>query len=307
MFLEFLTSPWGIVTIVAVSLVLVITISIPLYRVLFKRFYDIILSFVAIILLLPLLLLLMIMGRIAMKGNPFFTQERPGKKEKIFKLIKLRTMTNQRDQNGNLLPDEKRLNKYGKILRTLSLDELPQLFNIFVGHMSIIGPRPLLVKYLPLYNDTQKCRHKARPGLTGLAQVSGRNAISWEQKFDFDVKYVSKISFFTDLKIFFKTIGKVFKRSGISQEGNATMQEFTGNEECIDKIEASAAIGIIEERNENKAINNDSTNCDIIIDDEANTDSLLEGDSTTKENNVSFYDFNDVVSEVKDPNLGENI
>ncbi|MCH5351180.1 MAG: sugar transferase, partial [Clostridiales bacterium] len=206
-----------------------------MYRVFFKRFYDIVLSGIAIIVLSPLLLLLIILGAVIMKGNPFFTQSRPGKinkktgKEKIFKLVKFRTMTCEKDSDGNLLPDEKRLTKYGKILRATSLDELPELFNIFAGQMSIVGPRPLLVQYLPLYSEEQRRRHTVRPGLTGLAQVNGRNAISWDDKFRYDCEYVKRISFFGDMKIVFITVGKVFKRSGISQEGQATMEFFTGN------------------------------------------------------------------------------
>ena len=164
-----------------------------------------------------------------MKGNPFFTQLRPGKNEKIFKLIKFRTMTCEKDENGNLLPDEKRLTKYGKILRATSLDELPELFNIFVGHMSIVGPRPLLVKYLPLYNEEQKHRHDVRPGLTGYAQVNGRNAISWEKKFELDVEYVNDISLFGDILIIIQTALSVFKREGISSDTSVTMEEFTGS------------------------------------------------------------------------------
>ena len=158
-----------------------------MYRCFFKRVMDFALSFMAILVLSPVLLVLSIIGVVMMKGNPFFTQQRPGKNEKIFKLIKFRTMSNGRDKNGNLLPDELRLNGYGKLLRKTSLDELPELFNILVGHMSIVGPRPLLVKYLPLYNEEQKHRHDVRPGLTGFAQINGRNAISWEEKFKFKV------------------------------------------------------------------------------------------------------------------------
>ncbi len=208
----------------------IIIISIPLYKYFFKRFYDFLLSLIAIIVLSPVLLVLMVVGAIAMKGNPFFTQARPGKKGKIFKLIKFRTMTSQKDENGNLLPDEVRLNKYGKILRATSLDELPELFNILLGHMSIVGPRPLLVKYLPLYSEEQAKRHNVRPGLTGWAQVNGRNALSWPDKFKLDVEYVHKISIFKDIKILFMTVGKVFKREGISGEAVATMEEFKGEQ-----------------------------------------------------------------------------
>lgn len=208
----------------------IVIISIPLYKYFFKRFYDFLLSLIAIVILSPILLILTIIGAIAMKGNPFFTQLRPGKKGKIFKLIKFRTMTSQKDENGNLLPDEKRLNKYGKLLRATSLDELPELFNILLGHMSIVGPRPLLVKYLPLYSEEQAKRHNVRPGLTGWAQVNGRNALSWPEKFKLDVDYVHKISIFKDIKILFMTVFKVFKREGISGEAVATMEEFKGEQ-----------------------------------------------------------------------------
>ena len=210
------------------SIVLIFILSIIFYRQFFKRFYDFLLSFIAIIVLSIPLLVLIIMGSITMKGNPFFTQSRPGKNEKIFKLIKFRTMTNAKDENGNLLPDEKRLTGYGKFLRATSLDELPEIFNIFLGHMSIVGPRPLLVKYLPLYNEEQKRRHNVRPGLTGLAQVNGRNALTWKHKFELDCKYVDTYSLFGDIGILFKTVIKVFKREGISGEAVATMEEFTG-------------------------------------------------------------------------------
>lgn len=235
-FLMLTSNWWGILIIVIVSLVLWLTISALLYRQFFKRFYDIFLSGLAIIILSPVLLILIILGAIKMKGNPFFTQLRPGKinkktgKEKIFRLIKFRTMTCEKDQNGELLPDEKRLTKYGKILRSTSLDELPELFNIFVGHMSIVGPRPLLVKYLPLYSDAQKKRHLVRPGLTGYAQVNGRNAISWEERLSLDVTYVKKITLFGDIKILFKTVLSVFKREGINSETAVTMEEFKGTE-----------------------------------------------------------------------------
>jgi len=166
--------------------------------------------------------------------NPFFTQMRPGKinkrtgEEKIFKLIKFRTMTCEKDEKGDLLPDEKRLTKYGKILRSTSLDELPELFNIFIGDMSIVGPRPLLVQYLPLYNEEQKHRHDVRPGLTGYAQVNGRNTISWENRFELDVEYTKKISLWLDIGIMVKTVLAVFKREGITSETSATMEEFKG-------------------------------------------------------------------------------
>ena len=164
-----------------------------------------------------------------MGGNPFFTQERPGKDGKIFKLIKFRTMTNKKDEDGNLLPDDQRLTSYGKFLRSTSVDELLELINILKGDMSIIGPRPLLVKYLPLYNDFQKHRHDVRPGLTGYAQVNGRNSISWEERFKLDIDYVQNITFMGDVKIIFNTVYKVFKRDGISSGTSVTMEEFKGS------------------------------------------------------------------------------
>lgn len=196
-----------------------------------KRVLDIISSLLAIIILSPLLGVLTVIGAFEMKGNPFFTQERPGKDEKIFKLIKFRTMTNAKDKDGNLLSDADRLTRYGKFLRNTSLDELPELFNILKGDMSVIGPRPLLVKYLPRYNQHQHRRHEVRPGLSGWAQVNGRNAISWEDKFDYDVDYVDNYSIVMDLKILFMTILNVLKREGISSETSATMEEFMGTAE----------------------------------------------------------------------------
>ena len=193
-----------------------------------KRILDFILSALAIIIFSPILIILTIIGAIKMKGNPFFTQERPGYHEKIFKLVKFRTMTNERDKNGELLPDEVRLNRYGKILRSTSLDELPELLNIVKGDMSIVGPRPLLVRYLPRYNEEQHRRHNVRPGLTGYAQINGRNSLSWEEKFRDDVWYVDNISFWLDIKIVFKTIEVVFGRKGISSDNNVTMEEFKG-------------------------------------------------------------------------------
>lgn len=191
-----------------------------MYAKFFKRIIDFTLSLIALVVLLPILLILAVIGAIAMKGNPFFTQLRPGKigrdgKEKIFKLIKFRTMNNKRDKDGNLLPDDVRLNKYGRILRSTSLDELPELFNILKGDMAIVGPRPLLVSYLAYYTKEERHRHDVRPGLTGLAQVNGRNTITWEEKFGYDIEYVSNISIIKDLKIIFKTVEKVFKRSDI--------------------------------------------------------------------------------------------
>ena len=193
-----------------------------------KRLLDFTLSLCALIVLSPLLLILTVVGAVQMKGNPFFAQERPGWHEKIFKLIKFRTMTNERGADGELLPDSLRLSKYGRFLRSTSLDELPELFNILVGQMSIIGPRPLLVEYLPLYNEEQRHRHDVRPGLTGYAQSHGRNMVTWEQKFEMDVWYTRNISFRVDLSIFFHTIMAVLKREGISGEGSVTMEHFTG-------------------------------------------------------------------------------
>ena len=203
-----------------------------------KRSLDFILSFIAIFVLSPVFLVLTILGAIAMRGNPFFIQLRPGKKgkdgkERIFKLIKFRTMDNRKDKEGNLLPDDMRLNKYGRILRSTSLDELPELFNILKGDMSLIGPRPLLVKYLDRYSEEQRKRHDVRPGLTGYAQAYGRNSLTWEEKFEKDVYYVNHISLLLDMKIIFKTIFVVLKREGISSEASATMEEFMGNESAV--------------------------------------------------------------------------
>lgn len=234
-FFKVLTSTWwGITIICVVCVIILVLLSMWLYKPFFKRFYDFTLSLLALVLLSPLLIVLTVVGAVAMHGNPFFTQARPGKinkktgKEKIFKLIKFRTMSNKKDSDGNLLPDEQRLNKYGKFLRSTSLDELPELLNILVGHMSIVGPRPLLVKYIPLYNGEQRRRHNVRPGLTGYAQVYGRNAISWEEKFKLDVHYVDNYSFFGDIKIIFGTVFAVLKRSGINSDTSATMEEFKG-------------------------------------------------------------------------------
>lgn len=205
-----------------------------MYAKCFKRVLDFLLSFIGLIIISPVLIILIIIGAFAMKGNPFFVQPRPGKKgkdgnEKIFKLIKLRTMSQARDKNGDLLPDDKRLNKYGKFLRSTSLDELPELFNILKGDMSIVGPRPLLVEYLLYYTTEERRRHDVRPGITGLAQVNGRNAISWEEKFRYDVEYVDNLSFLEDCRIIFRTVGKVFRREGISSSTSATMEKFTGS------------------------------------------------------------------------------
>lgn len=194
-----------------------------------KRLLDIILSFLALIFLSPIILFFTIIGTLKMRGNPFFLQKRPGQGEKIFSLIKFRTMTNQTDPHGKLLPDACRLTVYGKFLRSTSIDELPELINILKGDMSIIGPRPLLIKYLPLYNEYQRHRHDVRPGLTGYAQVHGRNAVSWQKKFEMDVEYVRHITFVVDMKILFETVFKVIKRDGISSDTSVTMEEFKGN------------------------------------------------------------------------------
>lgn len=238
-FFEKLTTEWWGITLIAVVAVVVwFLLSALLYRLFFKRFYDVLLSGLALIVLSPILIVLTIVGAVKMKGNPFFMQQRPGKigkdgKEKIFRLIKFRTMTCEKDAEGNLLPDEQRLTNYGKILRSTSLDELPELVNVFFGEMSLVGPRPLLVKYLSLYNEEQRHRHDVRPGLTGYAQVHGRNAISWEEKFKFDVEYTQKISLFGDIKILFETVLKVFRREGISSDTSATMEEFKGDSETV--------------------------------------------------------------------------
>lgn len=186
-----------------------------MYRKYVKRILDFSLSLVALIVLSPILLILTIIGAVQMKGNPFFTQLRPGKDEKIFRLVKFRTMTNAKDKDGNLLPDDVRLVPYGKFLRSTSMDELPELINILKGDMSIVGPRPLLVEYLPYYTEEEKHRHDERPGLTGLAQINGRNAISWNQKLYYDYKYINSVTFINDVKILIATIEKVIKRSDI--------------------------------------------------------------------------------------------
>lgn len=196
------------------------------YKVVVKRFLDIILSTLGIILLSPIFIILAILVRIKLGSPVIFSQRRPGYKEKIFKMYKFRSMTNETDEKGNLLPDEKRLNKFGKVLRSTSLDELPELINVFVGQMSIVGPRPLLPEYLERYNETQKRRHNVRPGITGLAQVNGRNAISWAEKLSFDVEYADNISFMLDIRILLKTIGKVFNREGINPDGEYIMPNF---------------------------------------------------------------------------------
>ena len=200
-----------------------------LYPKLFKPLIDLVLSLIAFIILSPVFLIVIIMLIIANNGRAFFLQARPGKNGTIFKVVKFKTMNDKKDENGKLLPDEKRLTPIGSFIRKTSLDEIPQLLNVIKGDMSLIGPRPLLVEYLPLYNDIQKKRHDVRPGITGWAQVNGRNAISWNQKFEYDIWYVNNLNALLDLKIIFMTIAKVFKSEGISQEGNVTMERFTGN------------------------------------------------------------------------------
>ncbi len=196
-----------------------------MYAKYFKRMIDFILSLIALIVLSPVLVVLMILGTVFMRGNPFFTQPRPGKNEKIFKLIKFRTMDNRKDADGNLLPDEVRLNGYGRFLRSTSLDELPELINILVGDMAVVGPRPQLVRDMVFMTPEQRKRHSVRQGLTGWAQVNGRNAISWEDKFKYDLEYVDKVSFLFDLKIIFMTVASVFKRDGITMDDMATAMD----------------------------------------------------------------------------------
>lgn len=194
-----------------------------------KRILDFVLALIALIVLSPVLLIVWCLVRIKLGSPAIFKQERPGRNGKVFRLYKFRTMTDARDENGELLPDEVRLTHFGKILRSTSLDELPELWNILKGDMSIVGPRPLLVRYLPLYNERQKHRHDVRPGFTGLAQVNGRNAISWEEKFEWDVKYVENVTFLQDIKIILNTVKVVLKRDGISSDNSVTMEEFRGS------------------------------------------------------------------------------
>lgn len=200
-----------------------------MYRHLFKRLIDITAALVGLVLLSPVLVVVTLLLFVANQGKPFFFQKRPGKNAGIFKIVKFKTMNDRKDADGNLLPDADRLTKVGSFVRKTSLDEIPQLVNVLKGDMSLIGPRPLLVQYLPLYNQTQARRHEVRPGITGWAQVNGRNAISWQQKFEYDIWYVDHISFALDIKILFLTFRKVFVREGISQEGQATMEAFKGN------------------------------------------------------------------------------
>ncbi len=200
-----------------------------MYEKYIKRILDFILALIGFIMLLPIFLIVTLFLAIANGGSPFFFQIRPGKNEKLFKIIKFKTMNDKKDEQGNLLSDAERLTKVGAFVRKTSLDEIPQLINVIKGDMSLIGPRPLLPQYLPLYNNEQKKRHNVRPGITGWAQINGRNAISWQQKFEYDVWYVKNVTFMLDVKILFLTVKKVFVSEGISQEGQATMEEFKGN------------------------------------------------------------------------------
>src|SRR5690606_6546850 len=200
-----------------------------MYKNYLKRFFDFTIALVGLICLSPIFIVVTIGLYFANQGKPFFFQERPGLNEKIFKIIKFKSMNDKKDANGNWLPDADRLTKIGSFVRKTSLDEIPQLINVLKGDMSLVGPRPLLVQYLPLYNEKQKRRHEVRPGITGWAQVNGRNAISWQQKFDYDVWYVDHVSLMLDIKILFLTLKKVFIREGISQDGQATAEPFKGN------------------------------------------------------------------------------
>lgn len=220
-----------------------------MYAKFFKRLLDFILSLTALIVLSPILLILTIVGAIAMKGNPFFLQPRPGKKgkdgkEKIFYLIKFRTMSNAKDKNGNLLPDDQRLGKYGAWLRSTSLDELPELANITVGNMSIVGPRPLLVSYLPYYTEKERKRHDVRPGLTGLAQVSGRNTVSWEKRFELDVEYRDNITFMNDVKIIINTVKAVLSHDSIELNALENFDEYRKKQ--ADNANTAAVVGTIQ-------------------------------------------------------------
>lgn len=201
-----------------------------MYKNFLKRIFDLIISLCCLTVLSPVFIAVMLILVFANSGKPFFIQSRPGRNEKIFKIIKFRTMNDRRDRDGNLLPDAERLTAAGKLIRKTSLDEIPQLINVVKGNMSLVGPRPLLVQYLPLYDEIQKRRHEVRPGITGWAQVNGRNAISWQQKFEYDIWYADHISFGLDLKIVFLTLKKVIAGEGISQRGQATIEEFKGNQ-----------------------------------------------------------------------------
>lgn len=210
-----------------------------MYRKCIKRLLDIVISGIGIIILSPLFVVLAILVRVKLGSPVLFKQERPGKNEKIFRLYKFRSMTDKRNEKGELLPDEKRLTDFGKKLRATSMDELPELWNILKGDMSIVGPRPLLVKYLPLYNDFQRQRHDVNPGLTGWAQVNGRNAVSWEERFEMDVYYAKNLSFLFDIKILFQTVAVVFKHKGISSSNDATMEAFQGTKSDVKKKEGT--------------------------------------------------------------------
>jgi len=200
-----------------------------MYKHFFKRLLDFFISLIGLIILSPIFIVVTIWLYFANDGKPFFFQSRPGLNERIFKIIKFKTMNDKKDSNGNLLSDAERLTPIGSFVRKTSLDEIPQLINVLKGDMAIIGPRPLLIQYLPLYNDMQRRRHDVRPGITGWAQVNGRNAISWAKKFELDVWYVDHVSFLTDLNVFFTTFKKVFKREGISADGHVTIEPFNGN------------------------------------------------------------------------------
>lgn len=221
-----------------------------MYAHFFKRLIDFVLSLCALVVLSPVLLILMLIGAIKMKGNPFFTQQRPGKinrktgKEKIFKLVKFRTMSNAKDKDGNLLPDEVRLNAYGKFLRSTSLDELPELWNILVGDMSIVGPRPLLVSYLPYYTEKERHRHDVRPGLTGMAQVSGRNTVSWEKRFELDVEYRNNLTFLNDVKIIISTVKAVLCHDSIELNALENFDEYRKKQ--LQKSDTNTAVGAIQ-------------------------------------------------------------
>lgn len=219
-----------------------------MYRNGLKRLFDCLLSLTAVLLLSPIYVIFALIGLVAMRGNPFFTQLRPGKNGKIFRMIKFRTMTNAKDKNGNLLPDDKRLTAYGRFLRSTSIDELPELFNILKGDMALVGPRPMLVRDLVFMSEEVRRRHTVRPGLTGLAQCSGRNAVSWEGKFEYDLRYIERVTFLGDIKILWKTAISVFQREGITEEGFATAEDYGDHllhmgaitEEEYDKKQAEA-------------------------------------------------------------------
>lgn len=200
-----------------------------MYQSYLKRLFDLIIALIGLLFLIPIFILVTIGLYFANNGKPFFFQTRPGKNDKLFKIIKFKTMNDRKDSDGNLLPDAQRLTRIGNFVRKTSLDELPQLLNVLKGDMSLIGPRPLLPEYLPLYSETQRRRHEVKPGITGWAQVNGRNAISWQQKFEYDVWYIENVSFLLDCKIVFLTINKVFIREGISQKGEVTIKVFKGN------------------------------------------------------------------------------